>query len=61
MIGIIARGRTAWILAMVFGVVLLVVGGVKSTGVMLYAAGIGFLAFGLVLLILSFISKGQTD
>ena len=60
MVGIMARGRIAWILAMVFGAIGLVLGIVlRQTGVAI--GGGGFLALGLLFLILSFVTGGQTD
>lgn len=56
----IARGRIAWILAMVFGLILIVVGAFKSSG-MAIGTGAGFLLFGLIFLILSLASGGRTD
>ena len=60
---IFARGRIAWILGMVLGSILVVVGAVAITppNTFLIAAGGGFFLFGLVFLILSFVTHGQTD
>jgi hypothetical protein len=64
--GIIARGRIAWILALVFGVVLIVAGAIGAAnkegwGGWLLGIGAAFALFGLIFLILSFVTKGQTD
>jgi len=57
---IIARGRIAWILGLIFGIILLIVGLViKNT--FLIVAGAGFGVFGLVFLILSIVTGGRTD
>jgi hypothetical protein len=60
---ILARGRIAWILGMVLGSILIVVGTVNITppDTSLISAGAGFILFGLVLLVLSFVTHGQPD
>jgi hypothetical protein len=58
--GIFARGRIAWILAMILGFVLIVVGAVTANWALLIG-GIVILLFGLVFLILSYVTKGRTD
>lgn len=60
MVGIFARGRIAWILAMILGVVLIIVGAVIANWALLVAGIVVFL-FGLIFLILSYVTKGQTD
>jgi hypothetical protein len=57
---IMISGRPAWIASMVLGVILLVVGIVISQVVVAIAGGV-FLGFGLIFLILSFVTRGQTD
>jgi hypothetical protein len=58
--GIIARGRIAWILAIVLGVALIVVGAV-TTSYWAIGTGSGFALFGVIFLILSFVTRGRTD
>jgi drug/metabolite transporter superfamily protein YnfA len=60
MLGIIVRGRAAWIASLVFGIALLVVGIVIGQ-VFLMVAGGAFALFGLVFLILSLVTGGATD
>lgn len=55
-----ARGRPAWIASIVLGVILVIVGAVTSAA-WWYVAGGGFALFGIVFLILSFVSGGATD
>ena len=57
---IMISGRPAWIASMVLGAILLVVGIVISQVVVAIAGGV-FLGFGLIFLILSFVTRGQTD
>lgn len=58
---ILARGRIAWILGMVLGSIFIVVGtvNIKPPDTSLISAGAGFVLFGLLFLILSFVT--QTD
>lgn len=58
--GLIIRGRLAWIASIVLGAVLLVIGLIKGI-VFLSIAGGGFLLFGIVFLILSLVTGGRTD
>jgi membrane protein implicated in regulation of membrane protease activity len=60
MVRLIARGRIAWILAIILGVVLLIVG-IASNNTFLIVVGAAFLIFGLIFLIMSLATKGQTD
>ncbi len=57
---IFARGRIAWILAMILGAVLIIVGAVTAK-VGLLVLGIVVFLFGLLFLILSYRTKGQSD
>jgi len=57
---IMIRGRGAWIASIVLGVILLIVGIVMSQTVIAIAGG-AFLAFGVIFLILSFVTGGATD
>jgi hypothetical protein len=57
-----AKGRIAWICAMVFGVILVVVGAVLSPpNVFLIVTGAAFFVLGLIFLIISLVTKGQSD
>jgi hypothetical protein len=60
---IVVTGRWAWILAMITGVVLVIVGAAAFSppSVPMIVAGCAFFLFGLVFLILSFVTKGATD
>lgn len=60
MVGLIARGRIAWILAAVLGAILLIIG-IALGGTVLIVAGIVFLVFGVVFLVMSIATKGKTD
>lgn len=55
-----ARGRIAWYCAIGLGLVLLVVGLVLNE-LWLIVAGIAFVVFGGVFLILSYVTHGRTD
>ena len=55
-----AWGRTAWYCAIGFGLVLLVLG-LILTLMWLIIVGIAFMVFGGVFLILSYVTRGQTD
>jgi membrane-bound ClpP family serine protease len=59
-VGIFARGRIAWILALILGVILIVVGAFTAMWWLL-VVGVLFFLFGLVFLILSFVTHGQSD
>ena len=61
MLGIIFTGRAAWIAAMVFGVILAIVGLVIGMNTWLIVVGGLFFVFGLVMLIISVATKGQSD
>ena len=57
-----ARGRIAWICAMVLGVILVVVGAVLNPqNMFLIGTGAAFFVFGLIFLIISLVTKGQSD
>lgn len=56
----IARGRAAWICSLVLGVILVVVGIVVKQTIVAIVGG-AFALFGLVFLILSFVTGGRTD
>jgi len=60
MVRFVARGRIAWWCAIVLGVVLLVIGLVAKI-IFLTVVGILFAAFGIVFLILSYVTRGQSD
>lgn len=60
MVGIMARGRIAWILAAVLGAVLLIIG-IALSNSFLIIAGIVILAFGVIFLIASIATKGRSD
>ena len=56
------RGRIAWILAMIVGVVLVIVGAVMHPmSVPMIIAGCLFFAIGLVFLIVSYATGGASD
>jgi hypothetical protein len=57
---IMISGRPAWIAGIVHGVILLVVGIVISQTIVAIAGGV-FLGFSIIFLILSFVTRGQTD
>ena len=58
--GIVITGRPAWIAGIVLGVILLVIGIVASQTVLIIG-GVGFIVLGLLFLILSFVTGGQSD
>lgn len=60
MVGFIARGRIAWVLAAVLGAVLLILGIVMSQTLLVFV-GIASLAFGIIFLAMSIASGGRTD
>jgi hypothetical protein len=70
-IGVLARGRIAWVLAIVFGIALTITGAAigpakswswsGSAPGWLVGTGAAFAALGLIFLILSYVSRGQTD
>jgi hypothetical protein len=59
-VGVLIRGRIAWIAAIALGMALAIAGGVKHENAML-GAGVGFMAFGLSFLIASIVAQGKTD
>jgi hypothetical protein len=60
--GIFARGRIAWILAMILGVVLVIVGAVMTPpNIGLIVGGVVVFLLGLIFLIISYVTKGQSD
>lgn len=61
MIGLIFRGRPAWIASMIFGLILIIVGVAVSTYSWLSIVGGVFFVFGLVMLIISLATKGVSD
>lgn len=56
-----ARGRIAWILAMVLGIVLFIVGAVQGFQGFFVIAGVGFFLFGTVMLVISLATRGASD
>ena len=59
---IFASGRIAWILAIVLGIILFVIG-VASTpkSTFFMVAGAAAFLFGVIFLIISFVTKGKAD
>ena len=57
---VIVRGRAAWICGIILGIILLIIGIVMNQ-TFLIIAGVGFLVFGLIMLIISFATGGQSD
>lgn len=57
---LIARGQNTWILAAVFGLILMVFGALRDSG-MAVGAGATVLALGLIFLMLSLASEGRTS
>ena len=70
-VGIIARGRIAWILAIVFGAIVGITGaalgaakgwsGMHPSPAWLVGVGSAFAVVGLIFLIASYVTKGQSD
>jgi drug/metabolite transporter superfamily protein YnfA len=60
MVSLFARGRIAWILSIVLGVILIIIGAAAPSTFAL-VAGIVFALFGGVFLVLSLVTKGATD
>ena len=70
-ISVVARGRIAWALAIIFGVALSITGGAigatkswswhGSVASWLVGTGAAFAVLGLIFLIASYVSRGQTD
>jgi hypothetical protein len=61
-VGFLATGRIAWILAMVVGVILIIVGAVMHpTSVPMIIAGCLFFVIGLIFLIASYVTGGASD
>ena len=60
MFGFVASGRIAWIIGIVVGVILLIIGLVADI-LFLTIVGIGLVALGGLFLILSLVTKGQSD
>lgn len=60
MVGIIFRGRPAWIAASIFGLILLIIGLVINVSFLTFVGG-AFLVLGLIFLIISFATHGQSD
>ncbi len=60
MVGIIFRGRPAWIAASIFGLILLVIGLIINMSFLTFAGG-AFLVIGLIFLVLSFVTNGRSD
>jgi len=61
MAGVFARGRAAWIAAMVLGIVLAIIGLATGMNTWLIVVGVAFFLFGAVMLVLSLATKGQSD
>ncbi len=61
MAGIFARGRSAWVAAMILGVVVLVIGLATGSYTWLVVVGAAVFLFGAVMMILSMMTKGQSD
>ncbi|MFI7742514.1 hypothetical protein [Kocuria rhizosphaericola] len=60
MVGVLVRGRAAWIAAVVLGAILLIVGfAIDQT--FLVVVGAAFLVIGIIFLILSLLTRGRTD
>jgi hypothetical protein len=59
-LGIVVRGRLAWIVGLIFGVILLIIG-LTTSNTFLTIVGAGFAIFGLVFLIISIVTKGGAD
>jgi hypothetical protein len=57
---VIVRGRAAWICGIILGIILLIIG-IVTHQTFLIIAGVGFLVFGLIMLIISFATGGQSD
>jgi hypothetical protein len=57
---VIVRGRAAWICGIIMGIILLIIG-IVTHQTFLIIAGVGFLVFGLIMLIISFATGGQSD
>jgi hypothetical protein len=60
MVGLFARGRIAWVVAIVFGVILLIVGLAMNLQ-WLWMVGIAFAVVGAIFLIISLVTKGRSD
>lgn len=60
MVGVFARGRIAWVAAIVLGLVLLIIG-LAMTLQWLWIVGVAFAVFGAIFLIISLVTKGQSD
>jgi hypothetical protein len=60
MVSLFARGRIAWIAAIVLGVILIIIGAAAPSTFAL-VAGILFALVGGVFLVLSLVTKGATD
>lgn len=60
MVGVFARGRIAWVAAIVLGLVLLIIGLAMNLQ-WLWIVGVAFAVFGAVFLIISLVTKGQSD
>jgi hypothetical protein len=57
---LVATGRPAWILSLILGAVLAVIGAVNANTVLI-VAGVAFALIGTVFLILSLVTGGATD
>ena len=60
MASIIVRGRGAWIAAIGFGILLIIVG-LATSQIGIVVGGSAFSLFGIVFLILSLVTRGATD
>lgn len=60
-VGVMVRGRIAWILAMLLGLGLILGGAFTGPNTFMLVAGAAFFLFGLVMLIISFATGGRSD
>jgi hypothetical protein len=60
-VSLMTRGRPAWIASIMLGIILAVVGGLTGPMIFLIVAGAAFFLFGLVMLIISLVTKGRSD
>jgi 4-hydroxybenzoate polyprenyltransferase len=60
MFGLITRGRITWIIAVVLGAILLIIGIAANIPLLIWVGAI-VLVIGAIFLILSVVTKGQTD
>ncbi len=60
MVSLFSRGRIAWILAIVVGIIVLIIG-IATNTVFLIIVGIALIILGGIFLALSYGTRGQTD